>query len=71
MLSEQLLYSHHVSLHSFLDTAAKPPCQGFPGGSVVKNRLPMQEIWLRSLVWEDPTCTEQRSLGTTITELVL
>ena len=37
VLSEQLLYSHHLSLHSFLDTAAKPPCQGFPGGSVVKN----------------------------------
>ena len=28
----------------------------FPGGPVVKNRLPMQGIWVPSLVWEDPTC---------------
>ena len=27
---------------------------GFPGGSVVKNRLPIQEKWVRSLGWEDP-----------------
>ena len=26
----------------------------FPGGSVVKNLLPVQEAWVRSLVWEDP-----------------
>ena len=25
----------------------------FPGGSVVKNRLPIQEMWVRSLRWED------------------
>ena len=30
--------------------------QGFPGGAVVKNRLPMQGTRVRSLVWEDPTC---------------
>ena len=30
--------------------------QGFPGGSVVKNRLPMQETQVQSLVQEDPTC---------------
>ena len=28
--------------------------QGFTDGSVVKNRLPMQETWVRSLGWEDP-----------------
>ena len=30
---------------------------GFPGGSVVKTRLPMQEtqeVWVRSLGWGDP-----------------
>ena len=30
---------------------------GFPGGSVVKNHLPMQEtqeLWVQSLGWEDP-----------------
>ena len=27
---------------------------GFPGGTVVKNRLSMQEPWVRSLGWEDP-----------------
>ena len=27
---------------------------GFPGGSVVKICLPMQETWVRSLGWEDP-----------------
>ena len=29
---------------------------GFPSGSVVKNCLPVWESWVRSLVWEDPTC---------------
>ena len=28
--------------------------QGFPGGLAVKNLLPMQEMWVRSLGWEDP-----------------
>ena len=29
---------------------------GFPGGSVVKKKihLPMQEMWVQSLGWEDP-----------------
>ena len=30
---------------------------GFPGGAVVKNRLPMQGTWVRALVREDPTCS--------------
>ena len=30
--------------------------KGFPGSSVVKNPPPMQEIRVRSLIWEDPTC---------------
>ena len=33
------------------------PVLGFPGGTVVKNLLPMQEAqetWVRSLAWEDP-----------------
>ena len=28
--------------------------EGFPGGSVVKNLPAMQEIWVRSLGFEDP-----------------
>ena len=28
----------------------------FPGGTVVKNPLPMQKTWVQALVWEDPTC---------------
>ena len=28
--------------------------EGFPGGSVVKNRLPVQEMQVRSLVQKDP-----------------
>ena len=28
----------------------------FPGGAVVKNRLPMQGTWVRALVREDPIC---------------
>jgi len=27
---------------------------GFPGGTVVKNPLAMQETWVCSLGWEDP-----------------
>ena len=27
---------------------------GFPGGSTVKNLPVMQEIWIRSLGWQDP-----------------
>ena len=27
---------------------------GFPGGSVVKNLPSKQEMWVQSLVWEDP-----------------
>ena len=30
--------------------------RGFPGGTVVKNRLPMQGTRVRALVREDPTC---------------
>ena len=26
---------------------------GFPGGSLVKNSPPMQEMWVRTLGWED------------------
>ena len=28
----------------------------FPGGSVVRNLLPMQKTWVRCLVWEDSAC---------------
>ena len=28
---------------------------GFPGGSVVKNCLPVQETWTQTLIREDPT----------------
>ena len=40
-----------ISLGKFNDTN-----WGFPGGSVVKNRLPVQETWVRSLIREDPIC---------------
>ena len=30
--------------------------RGFPGGSVVKNTLAVQETQVRSLIQEDPTC---------------
>ena len=30
--------------------------QGFPGGAVVKNCLPMQGTQVRAPVQEDPTC---------------
>ena len=33
-------------------TKIKQP--GFPGDSVVKNLLPMQEMWVPALGWEDP-----------------
>ena len=29
-------------------------CAGFPGGSVVKNRPPVQWSWVQSLIPEDP-----------------
>ena len=29
--------------------------QGVPGGSGVKNLPAMQETWVQSLIWEDPT----------------
>ena len=35
---------------------SKIALQGFPGGSVVKNLLPMQGTWVRALAREDPTC---------------
>ena len=28
--------------------------KGFPGGTVMKNLLPKQETWVRSLGWKDP-----------------
>ena len=28
--------------------------RGFPGGSVERIRLPMQEMWVQYLGWEDP-----------------
>ena len=30
--------------------------QGFPDGSVGKNLSAMQETWVQSPIWEDPTC---------------
>ncbi|KAJ8780507.1 hypothetical protein J1605_011508 [Eschrichtius robustus] len=35
---------------------ARPRKWGFPGGAVVKNRLPMQGTQVRALIQEDPTC---------------
>ena len=37
----------HLSVHKHHE--------GFPGGTVVKSRLPMQETWVRSLIRKDPT----------------
>ena len=45
---------------------------GFPGGSVVKISLPMQETGVQSLIWDDrshmPYAVEQRSLYATTVE---
>ena len=54
-----------ASLPSSQSDPVKTYIRGFPGGAVVKNqpasqwlriRLPMQGTWVRTLVWEDPTC---------------
>ena len=42
---------------------------GFPGGSVVKNRLPMQETQetrVQSLVWRDPMEKEKATHSSTL-----
>ena len=36
-------------------------CMGFPGGSVIKIHLPVQEMRVRSLRWEDPLEKEMAS----------
>ena len=50
-----------------LNLALAMICQGFPGGSAVKNPPAMQETWVWSLGWEDPleveTATQLRSLA--------
>ena len=40
---------------------------GFPGGSVVKNCLPMQEIWLQSLGQQDPLEKEMATHSSILT----
>ena len=39
---------------------AKFKIQGFPGGSVVRIRLPVQETWVQSLIQEDPLFVFQK-----------
>ena len=41
--------------------------QGFPGGLAVKNLLPMQEMWVRSLGWEDPLKQEMTTYSSILT----
>ena len=47
------LGSHRVR-HDWSDLAAAYVTLGFPSGSAVKNPPAIQEMWLRSLVQEDP-----------------
>lgn len=50
------MHQNHTDYNMWLqhkDTKAK--LQGFPGGWVVGVCLPMQEVWIPSLVWEDST----------------
>ena len=39
---------------------------GFPGGSVVKNLPPMQEMWVQSLGQEDPLKEEMATHSSTL-----
>ena len=42
-------------------------CKGFPGGSVVKNCLPVQEMRVRSLAQEDPLEKEMANHSSILT----
>ena len=42
------------SLHEVYILIALPAKEGFPRDSAVKNSSAMQEMWVRSLGWEDP-----------------
>ena len=42
------------SLHEVYILIALPVKEGFPSDSVVRNSSAMQEMWVRSLGWEDP-----------------
>ena len=43
--------------------AVQVTTRGFPGGSVVKNLLPMQKMWVRVLGQEDPLEKEMATLS--------
>ena len=49
-------YRRWVKKRFSCDLCQRVFCQGFPGGSVVRIHLPVQETGVRSLIWEDPTC---------------
>ena len=49
-------YQIHMYLLESYYVGIKVDCGAFPGGAVVRNRLPMQGTQVPSLVWEDPTC---------------
>ena len=49
----------------------KKKARDFPGGAVVKNRLPMQGTRVQALVWEDPHAAGQLSPYATTTEPAL
>ena len=42
------------SLHEVYILIALPVKEGFPSDSEVRNSSAMQEMWVRSLGWEDP-----------------
>ena len=50
------LVSPNWQVHGPLTESQIQQLRGFPGGAVVKNRLPMQGTRVRALVREDPTC---------------
>ena len=52
------------SLHEVYILIALPAKEGFPHDSAVKNSSAMQEMWVRSLGWEDPLKDDGQLLET-------
>ena len=50
----ELSYSWVRKIPGRRERLPTPVFLGFPGGSAVKNPPAMQEIWVKSLGWEDP-----------------
>ena len=68
-MSNQIMKRHRAHGNSVL--SAQYSCEGFPGGSVVKNPPADAGPPVQSLVWEDPTCHRATKPVCTTTEPVL